>query len=469
MQVDALLGLLDEQVPRDHVCRAVWSVIEQIDTTALERRFSPLGRRGFHPKHALAVWVYGSLIGLHEASKLARACQTDAALQWLCGGGKPSAATLKRRRADHAPFFEAAIAQTVALGFADGLVDVEALAADSLRLRAHASTKAVRTVVRSKKRLDELAAVDRSALDEPARAAHDAKVAKHEAALAVCQASGRTNVVLTNEAAGLLKFPSGASAPGHRITAVASGVKSRFVIGVLVDADGHDYGKLGPAAQKAKDVLDGLGLRADQRLVMAADAGYSSAADLAFASAHADWVDVLVAVPGPENRSSRFFSRDAFTIHDDGRATCPAGRDMNGPYDNKDGRTKWRGVDCGTCALGPQCVDGKTRSLYVDVPADRLRRAMRARLATAEGRARYNQRIATIEPVFAYIEAVMGYRRASSRAPSTVLAEILLKILAYNIDRLVRARRHARTLSCAFFLVLPDGAYAPLPAPWMPF
>jgi transposase len=456
MQVDALLGLLDEQVPRDHLCRAVWSIIELLDTSELERRYSPLGRRGFHPKHALAVWVYGSLIGLHEASKLSRACETDAALQWLCGGGKPSAATLKRRRADHAVFFETAIAQVIALGAKAGLVDVEALAVDSVRLRAHASTKSARTAARSEKRLIELAAIDTTSMDEAQRLAHQAKVEKHEKALATCRQLGRSNIVLTSESAGLLKFPNGASAPGHRVTAVASGKTARFIIAVLIDADGHDYGKLSPASIKAREVLDSLGLRGGRRLVVAADAGFCAAADLEFANQQQDWLDVLVAVPDFEKRQGRFFGRDAFTLHDDGRATCPAGRDMHGPYDNHDGRTKWIGVECGSCQDRSRCTSGKRRTLAVDIPADRLRRSMRARLASPEGRARYNQRIATIEPVFSFIEAVMGFRRVSSRKRSTVIAEILLKVLAYNIDRLVRAMRDGKRLLCAFFHVDAD-------------
>lgn len=457
LETDELLGRLDAQVPRDHLCREIAGVVAQFDTSALEQRFSPLGRRGFHPKHALALWVYSSLIGIHEASKLARACLTDAAMQWLCGGGRPSSATLKRRRADHGGFFEAAIAQSVALGAVAGLVQVDDLAVDSMRLRAHASTKEARTVVRSTKRLDELKAIDTTAFDEVARAAHDAKVAKHRDALAACKARGRSNIVRTSESAGLLKFPSGASAPGHRVTAIASGAKARFVIGVLVDADGHDYGKLGPATEKAKRVLEDLGLRGDARLEVAADAGYASAADLAFAAAHSAWLEVFVSVPVLEPPPGPYFGRSAFTLHDDGRATCPAGREMNGPYPQADGRTLWRGNRCTTCELQPKCVKGKSRALAIDVSSDRLRNAMRARLATVDGRARYNQRIATIEPVFAYVEAVMNYRRVSSRKPSTVLAEILLKILAYNIDRLRRATRRAGTLACAFFLVDANG------------
>ena len=55
---------------------------------------------------------------------------------------------------------------------AAGLLSLDDFAADSMRLRAHASTKAVRTLVRSKKRLAELSAVDESTLSEADRERH---------------------------------------------------------------------------------------------------------------------------------------------------------------------------------------------------------------------------------------------------------------------------------------------------------
>jgi hypothetical protein len=61
---------------------------------------------------------------------------------------------------------------------------------------------------------------------------------------------------------------------------------------------------------------------------------------------------------------------------------------------------------------------------------------MRTRLAAPKAQARYHQRSATVEPVCAYREDTLGYRRASSRWTATVQAEIWLKILAYNLMRL---------------------------------
>ena len=95
-QLDSLRGCPDYQVPKDHLAREVWTLVERIDTSGLEAKFSALGRHGFHPRRVLAVLIYGSLIGLHESTKLGTALKTDAALQFLAGGQVISSGTLAR-------------------------------------------------------------------------------------------------------------------------------------------------------------------------------------------------------------------------------------------------------------------------------------------------------------------------------------------------------------------------------------
>jgi transposase len=454
-QLDALRGCAEEQVPREHLARDVWRVVEKIDTSELEREYSALGRRGYHPRRLLAVWVYASLIGMHHSTQVERACKTDAAFRWLCGGDSPSGPTLRRMRMKQGAFFASALEQTIRIGAALDLVHVDALAVDSVRIRAHASNAAVRTKSRSAERLQELALVDVGSMSNEQRTAHEAKVRKHRAALQECAARMSASIVVTNEAAALMKFPSGASAPAHRTTVVASGVSSRFVVAVLVDRDPTDYGKLAPAVLEARQVLERAGVIDGQMMLVSADAGYFSARDLAFAEQSRDWADILIAEAPRGGRGRHFFGREQFTIGQDAVAVCPAGKRMLGPYANdKLGKTlKWVGVGCESCALKPRCTAGRVRSIELDAAQERARRAMLDRLAQPDAQARYNRRIATVEPVFSFLQHAMGFRRSSSRAEPTVKAELLLKLLAYNIDRIIRAERTKRKLLCVYFLL----------------
>lgn len=446
-QLDAVQGCAELALPAGHLARQVREWVARLDVSAVEARYSSLGTRGFRPASTLGVWVYASLVGVHASTALARRMATDMALRWLGDGYAMSAGHLRKFRRENRALFQSALQQTVTLAVGEGLLEPEELAVDSVRLRAEASSSQVRTVERSQKRLKELGAVDVEALaTDGAREAHARKVHKHEEALARCEEAGRTNVVLSNPAAGLMAFPSGASAPGHRVSACVAGVRARLVVSVLIDASATDAGLLGPVLLRARAALLAAGVPLTQRLQVAADAGYFGEKDLTFAREAAPWVDVLVAPKLPQGRKAadggRLFGPEAFDV--DVRALtarCPAGRPMLGPF-QEDVRTyRWRGQDCAHCPLKARCTLGQQRSLKLDLDAVEARDAMRARMAQPGAAARYAQRIATVEPAFSYLEDTMGFRRVASRKPEAASAEILLKLLAYNLSRLAAAKR----------------------------
>ncbi len=427
-------------IPQDHLAWKVFKLLEGFDASAAAAGYSSLGKRGYRPEWLLRTWVYASLIGLHHSTQIARAFQSDAAFRLLSTGYVFSESVLRKFRAKNLALFERAVVWTVELALKHGWADPKDLSVDSLRVQANASPKAVRTVERSTRRLKELAEVSTLELSEEQRTRHEAKVAKHTQALALCKQAGTASVVLTNTAAALMKFPHGAALPGHRVTLTAAGMKHRFAVGVLVDAAPTDNGKLEPAIREALRVMRDAGLPPETVLQVAADAGYRSEGDLLFAERARGWADILVAqesaVARSKEKPEKYFGRERFAIHADGKATCPVGRTMQGPSGHHHGRAIWTGDDCKSCPLKSQCTPGKQRSLTASIDLERARAAMQARMAQPGARERYNRRIATVEPVFSYIEGPMRFRRASCRLDQTVKAEIMLKVLAYNIHRL---------------------------------
>jgi transposase len=450
----AALKAAEALVPQEHLSRQVQKLLEQVDTAQVDSKYSALGQHGYRPKQLLMLWVYASLIGLHHATKLARALQTDAALRLLTGGHVVSRPVLNRFRKDNAPLFTAALQLTVKWAYKEGLVDEQALAVDSVRLRAHASSKQVRTLKRSSERLEELAKVDLSTLDEQERARHEQKVRKHTQAVELCTQAGAKSVVLTSPASGLMQFPASTALPGHRVTVTASGVQSRLVVGVLINAAPNDMGLLQEAALEAWRVLVEAGLPKQAVLQMAGDAGYWSEADLAFATTNTHWVDLLVdekAESGPlRGKGKSYFGRDDFKLVTEDEVLCPAGKRMTGPRKDKvNGCLVYRGDGCSQCPLRKRCTASERRTLSVKWEYEKLRALMRQRMAQQGAQERYHQRMATVEPVFSSLEDCMGFRRVSSRFPASVTAEILLKLLAHNVSRLLTRRR----LLCIYFLL----------------
>jgi transposase len=446
------LAAAERLVPREHLSRDVARVVSRLDVSAAESGYSALGRSGFAPRRLLAVWVYASLIGLHHGTKLHERMKTDAALRLVSGGHVVSRAILNSFRAAHGALFQDALEQTVRWGFEQGLVDAQALAVDSVRLRAHAAQGQVRVQTTSQRRLEELARVDVRPLSAEQQARHEDLVQKHTAAVRECQARGARSVVLTSPEAGYMQLPGDVWLPAHRVTVVASGASERLVVGVLVNASGSDQGQLGPALEEARRVLHAAGLPWPTRLQAAADAGYWCEQDLTFCRQNASGLDVLVkdvGEKGPLANKPGFFQRSDFRLDCDARnVDCPAGRPMRpGSAAQADGTHRYEGVGCHRCPLRPRCSAGRSpRTLYVNWDFERGKLSMRQRLAQPYAPARYLQRMATIEPVFSSVEDGMGFRRVSSRLPRTVLAEVLLKLLAHNVSRLLTRTR----LFCVF-------------------
>ncbi|WP_224373172.1 transposase [Hyalangium versicolor] len=450
-----MLAAAEAMVPADHLARRVRKLMEGVDLSQVEAQYSALGRRGYAPRQLLCLWVYASLSGLHHATKLARALVTDTALRLLSGGHAISRPVLNRFRMSQAALFQKVLEQTVKCALKHGWVDAQDLAVDSVRLRAHADPGQVRILQQSQERLKELARVDTATLSELERHQHQQKVTRHTQAVQLCTQAQAASVVLTSPAAALMQFPGDVYLPGHRLTVTASGTQSRMVVGVLLNAAANDTGLLEQALAQARHMLHTVGLPWVVRLQAAADAGYWSRQDLAFAAAHTGWLDVLINEKEPSSKLGKnYFRRDAFELRSVEQVLCPANKPMLGPsYDKAKAAHVYKGDDCEHCPLHASCTPSKQRQLVVNWDYEKHQRAMRERMSQEGAQARYHRRMATVEPVFSYLEDSMGFRRVSSRKPSTVTAEILLKLVAYNISRLFACS----SLWCVGLLLRPTG------------
>lgn len=451
-----VLQLAEKCVPEGHLARKLAQVVEQLDVSELEKRYSALGQHGYRPRWLLGVWLYASLRGIHHCTRVEQALETDMALRLLSGGHAISRPVLNRFRQHGGDFFAAALQLTVRWAFEQGLVDANAVAIDSMRLEAHASRSAVRTLSGSQRRLEDLARVDVEQLPADEQKKHVGKVEKHQQVVKHCEQKGVKTFLTTNPLAALIQFPGNGYYPGHRLTVASCGARSRIALGVLVNAAPNDMGLLAPAVRQAKRALVQAGLPPDLHVQVAADSGYFTAVDLAFAHEQREWLDLLIPeLPetGPlRGRGKDFLPRTRFAANSPEDVRCPSGAKMQKiRFTRKDDTTVYKGVGCVACPLRERCTTSERRTLSVRWGFETLRASMRARMARPDAAVRYAQRVATIEPVFASLESVMGFRRASSRFETTICAEVLLKLLAHNISRLLAGKK----LCCVLFLFEP--------------
>jgi hypothetical protein len=102
----------------------------------------------------LALWLWAMVDGVGSARQLDKLCGEHLAYRWLCGGVSMNYHTLSDFRVAHGAVLERLLADGVAALVAEGLVALDVLAQDGMRVRAAAGAGSFRR----RPRLEELAA-----------------------------------------------------------------------------------------------------------------------------------------------------------------------------------------------------------------------------------------------------------------------------------------------------------------------
>ena len=133
---------IDELLEPDHPARAVWDYVERLDLTPLYDRIrargSVPGRPAIDPRLLVALWLYATLSGFRSARELADLCIRHDAFRWLAGGVSVNYHSLADFRTDNLAFTELLLKQSVEVLRQRGVIDLDRIAQDGMRVRASA-------------------------------------------------------------------------------------------------------------------------------------------------------------------------------------------------------------------------------------------------------------------------------------------------------------------------------------------
>jgi transposase len=153
---------LDSLIGADHPARLIWAYVLRVDLRELESRIKARegvpGRPAIAPRLLLGLWLYATSEGVVSARLLARLCERDDVYRWLCGGVGVNHRTLGEFRVDHGKLLNRLLAQSVTALAAEGLIDLDVLAQDGVRVRASAGASSFRRRARLEQRIAEVEA-----------------------------------------------------------------------------------------------------------------------------------------------------------------------------------------------------------------------------------------------------------------------------------------------------------------------
>jgi len=171
---------LDSLIGGDHPARLIWAYVSRLDLRELEARIKAregvAGHPAITPRLLLALWLYATSEGVVSARLLSRLCARDDVYRWLCGGIEVNHRTLGEFRVEHGELLNRLLAASVTALAAEGLIDLDMLAQDGVRVRAAAGASSFRR----RGRLDEHIAAVKALLAELAKEADTDPAANEE-------------------------------------------------------------------------------------------------------------------------------------------------------------------------------------------------------------------------------------------------------------------------------------------------
>ncbi|MGN6366770.1 MAG: IS1182 family transposase [Phycisphaerae bacterium] len=263
---------LDELVPLDHPARMVWQVTGNLDLSAFEApikaREGSAGRSAIDPRLLVALWLYATMDNVASGRKLAELCQSHVAYQWLCGEVNVNYHTLNDFRVGHAQALDALFTQVLGRLMNAGLVRVQRISQDGLRVRASAGSSSFKRQEKLESCLREakehLRDLDRLRDESPQQAearsealriaAAEDRVRRINEAIAACQEQDTQKKArqsnpkkreapsrgsTTDADARRMKMADGGFRPAYNLQ-VASDTESRAIVAVQATNSGGD-------------------------------------------------------------------------------------------------------------------------------------------------------------------------------------------------------------------------------------
>jgi transposase len=406
---------LDQLLPPDHQARLVWDFVRGLDLTPLLQRIQAVeghaGRDANDPRLLLALWLQATLDGVGSARALDELCRVHLAYQWLCGGVSLNYHSLADFRSQHTDVLDGLLTDSVAVLLHQGLVNLERVAQDGMKVRASAGAgsfrreptlqacrqEAERQVAALKTQADEAPATATARQQAARQRAARERAARLQQALAERaqllaertqqeKKSGRpvdpaaVRASTTDPEARKMHLPDGGTRPAFNVQ-FATTTTSGIIVGVSVTNSGSDSGQLEPMRAQVE-------ARYQQRPAeVLVDGGFTTLADI--------------------------------------EATEAAGTKVYGPIKDE-AKKKANGDD----PYQPQRPDGPGVARW------------RQRMGTAAAQTIYRERAATAEWTNAGARN-RGLYQVRVRGVQKVLAVALLQALAHNLQRSVVLRAEA--------------------------
>jgi len=445
---------LEQMVALDSFVRVIDFFVDSIDLESFGFRhvtFKDEGRPPYHPGILLKLYFYGYRYGIRSSRKLEREAQLNLEVRWLLCEQTPSARTICSFRKEYAESFRAIFRKFVFLLKELGLIEGKTIAIDSFKVRAQNSLKNNYNQKKIDRQLEYIDgrinefedALDKADSQEAKTVLHNkietqkSRREKYQAIEAELIETGKDQLSTTDQDSQSVVLQRGITVVGYNVQASVD-AKNKLI--THFDTGGvNDTNALSTVAVATKEVL-----QAEQMDVLA-DKGYHTGEQIRLCEENG--ITTYVSPKEPASNDPDIFPITSF-IYDAQKDcfTCPGGETLttNGTWlthSSKGYKSAYKfqrynnPAKCRTCELHGQCTKSKTNGRNIDrseFAADVEQNNQRVK----ENPAYYKQRQQLAEHPWGTLKRQRGFDYVLTRGKKSVLGEVSLVFIGYNLSRL---------------------------------
>ncbi len=123
----------------DHICLLIKQVVECIDYSAFDVKYSGAGAPAYHPRVPLKLLMMANIDGIKSSRRIAKSAQENVVYIYLGEKAKPDFRTICNFRNDNPELVEEADFQLKKFAFKNGLIDLSHLITDGTSIKADAN------------------------------------------------------------------------------------------------------------------------------------------------------------------------------------------------------------------------------------------------------------------------------------------------------------------------------------------
>ncbi|MBC7937091.1 MAG: IS1182 family transposase [Rhizobacter sp.] len=444
---------IEDFIPQGHLARVVNDIVETIDVSAIEKKYSLLGQKSYHPHLLLKLLFYGYSTGVRSGRKIAMACQQDTAYMYLACMYRPDFRTINDFRKDNLSFVHDCFSHIVQICKQLGMAKAGSLILDGTKLRANASgsqsknkeqyeqwlekvendiTDMLSEAERNDEAEDKLYGNDRG--DELPKELHSKQRLKEKIKAALEKIKDdKQRINLTDNDA---KYIMGKTGIDTNYNCQAAITEDGIIVGAYTSNNPSDRSEtirsIEVAEQTSKEKYD----------TIIADSGYASYGH--FETLHNCNKNIYMPdqamLTEKEDEQKNPYHRNNF-IYDSTKNIfkCPEQQELTYKRTSNDNKRKqfvdvYECKECPACDKRSLCTKGKYRNLNVE-KREWLRKEIREQLQSIKGQIIYKKRM-LIESVFGVLKHNLKYLDLNLRGIEKTTAEWQLICIGYNIKRI---------------------------------